>query len=1559
VNSAGKFNQQIEITMIKIFQWMKMAGSVMLLLIIPIMNAAAQDIIAAGGTTTAKYQATVNPGDGTPFSPAAEDYLKTTDNIYNNKYLLFNWANAAANGGAWLKFQCNTPAIVGLYSLTSANDAAARDPRNWTLEGSDDNVNWTTLDTRTNETFTARNQTRVFSISNATAYTYYRLSITANSGDGLFQMAEWRLFEAGAPEAPTNLTIATVSSDEVYLAWTDNSVREANYLIERSTDFSTYTTVATLGNSSTNYFDKGLQAGTTYLYRVSAVNTYGAGSASAGVSTLSSGASLVDITDDGGTLTAKFQSTSNDGSTPYTPVGENYVKITDNNNSTKYLIFAPLNTFQPYWVQYQGVRPYIVSKYTIVTANDAASRDPRNWTFEGSNDGSSWTVLDTKTNQTFGSRTTAYNFVISNSTAYTHYRINVTANNGATNILGQIGEFQIWGSATDAPAAPSNLSASASTASSIDLIWKDNSSNENGFEIGRSINGTSFTVIDTIPANSTSFIGYVSEGLSQNTTYYYRVRALGSSNFSHSVYTNTAQATTKVSLISPPTGAEATALSHTQVRVAWTDNSNDETGFQIEQSLNGTSFTLVKTVAAGVTADTLSGLNPVTKYYYRIRATGTPINSSYTNIVEVTTPVDPAWPLTPSGLSASAATNTEISLTWQDNSNNETGFRIERSLNGTVFTSIDTVNADVVNFNDVGLTHSTKYYYRVQSINASGAYGYTNIADATTLVDPALPVAPTALTATATSHTAINLTWTDPLTSANANNETGFQIERSLNGTAFTLLTTTAADVTAYSDNSLTPTTKYYYRVRAVNGTGNSPTYSNVADATTAADPAVPGTPGNLTVTAMSDSEIYLTWADNSTDEVLFEIERSLNGTAFTLIKTLGADTASYMDIGLTKNTKYYYRVRAKNSVNYSAYSAVKDATTTADVFKVYYDVTNDGGTTTAKYQSITNDGNPYSPPSEDYTKITDNSNSTKYLIFGNPAINFPYYIDYKCFKNTGYIVNRYTIVTANDAENRDPKDWTFEGSDDGETWVVLDTRTNQFNNPIVARSTPVDFTFTNSTAYSYYRFNVSANNGSTNILGQIAELQIWEAQPVAPFYSLSLVATTVSHDQVKLDWKDVADNEVGFEIERSIDSSAYELVHTTGANTTTYTDAGLSPLTKYFYRVRVKGTNSSSAYTHVAWATTKQHPDAPQAMSNVSATGISGSEIQLNWTDNSANESGFEIYQSLNGVTFTLLTTTAAGATSYVDQNLKVARRYYYKVRAVNASGVSQYSKTVSAVTTGANVAPTLDFIADQNICNTPNPQTIALTGISAVEQGQTVTLSVTSNNAAMFTELFVSPITNGQAQLSYTLKPGETGTALVSVTVKDDGEKNNNGNDTFTRTFIINVSPLAVTVTSSAPQFVRRGATIELTASGADTYEWLEGPGILSDNTAPTITVHPTQNFVYKVVGSTSSGCSATAEYIVKMQGDFKIDAGNILTPNGDGKNDSWIVWNINTFPNNEVKVFDTAGRLVFSVKNYGNDWDGTYNGSQLAEGVYYYFIDLGSGIPVAKGTLTLVRE
>jgi Fibronectin type III domain len=281
------------------------------------------------------------------------------------------------------------------------------------------------------------------------------------------------------------------------------------------------------------------------------------------------------------------------------------------------------------------------------------------------------------------------------------------------------------------PAAPSGLGASATSVNSITLTWIDNSNNETGFKIERAASATgTFTQISQVGAGSTTF---ADSGLAAATGYSYRVRATNSAG--DSAYSAVVSASTPATVAVPaaPSGLVASPTSTSSIALSWIDNSSNETGFKIERAASATgTFTQISQVGAGSTTFADSGLAAATGYSYRVRATNSAGDSAYSAVVSASTPATVTIPAAPSGLVASASVRNSIELSWIDNSNNETGFKIERGTSRGSFTQIATTSANVVNYRDAGLNASTTYYYQVRATNSAGDSAYTALALATT-----------------------------------------------------------------------------------------------------------------------------------------------------------------------------------------------------------------------------------------------------------------------------------------------------------------------------------------------------------------------------------------------------------------------------------------------------------------------------------------------------------------------------------------------------------------------------------------------------------------------------------------------------------------------------------------------------------------------------------------------------------------------------------------------------------------------------------------------------------
>ena len=279
--------------------------------------------------------------------------------------------------------------------------------------------------------------------------------------------------------------------------------------------------------------------------------------------------------------------------------------------------------------------------------------------------------------------------------------------------------------------------------------------------------------------------------------------------------------------------------------LTWIDNSNNETGFKIQRA-SDPSFTTGLTsftVGQNVTTYVDNTIQNNRTYSYRVLAsnlvgdtqvyagsTGFPTmtaDSAFSNVANVG--AASGVPAAPTLLGAVAQTGPQVSLTWRDNANNETGFVVERcaGVGCGNFAQIAAPgprnNTGNVTYVDNTVTAGTTYSYQVKAVNAAGPSAYTNIA---TVLVSAAPTAPTGFTVSVVKANGNNYTatlrWTDT-----SNNETGFTIQRATTATFTTGLTTLSATINATTlTNTVTRNTTYYFRIRA-NGTGGSSAWTN------------------------------------------------------------------------------------------------------------------------------------------------------------------------------------------------------------------------------------------------------------------------------------------------------------------------------------------------------------------------------------------------------------------------------------------------------------------------------------------------------------------------------------------------------------------------------------------------------------------------------------------------------------------------------------------------------------------------------------------------------------
>lgn len=332
------------------------------------------------------------------------------------------------------------------------------------------------------------------------------------------------------------------------------------------------------------------------------------------------------------------------------------------------------------------------------------------------------------------------------------------------------------------------------------------------------------------------------------------------------------------------TGLQVGVASSTSLLLEWTNNATDGTAIRVDRSTNGgSSWTdFYDSIDPSETSYLDDSLTTDQAYMYRLwtyngptqcvspsTVTGTPVSAP---------PSSPTAPSNPSALMQ--AVNTTIRVTWDDNSSNETGFKVWRSVNGGAYAVWHTTAAGVEQYDDGGLTLGYTYSYKISATNSAGDSAVTTPVTVNTL---GLPGTPTGLTAAIISATRVDLEWVYSDTPP-AGDESSFNVYRSVNGEAFALLAVNAAEDHTYSDLTVSAGSSYSYKVAAVNGAGTG------AQSAPAPVYLVPTAPSGLSYAVIGDEPFFIrfTWVDNSSGETGFNLYRDA-GLGFVYWVSVGA----------------------------------------------------------------------------------------------------------------------------------------------------------------------------------------------------------------------------------------------------------------------------------------------------------------------------------------------------------------------------------------------------------------------------------------------------------------------------------------------------------------------------------------------------------------------------------------------------------------------------------------------------------------------------------------------
>jgi hypothetical protein len=515
----------------------------------------------------------------------------------------------------------------------------------------------------------------------------------------------------------------------------------------------------------------------------------------------------------------------------------------------------------------------------------------------------------------------------------------------------------------------------------------------------------------------------------------------------------------------------------------------------------------------------------------------------------------------------------------------------------------------------------------------------------------------------------IQLTWTNPVPNP-GHDPTGIKILRSTDGANFSLLTTVFRQSTTYTDpGPFNYFQHYYYQVVATNQIGDSGPSNTI-------NVLVPIRPPALTVAGTGASSISLSWTAVGNDH--YEIQRSTDGTNFSVIATVPAFQTTYTDTGLTAG-QYVYRIHAFNvSPTADSLSPVQGAWVGA---VIDHSTPTLSGFTNAT--DLTVNGSAFVSPTEQLVRVTSAVNQAGSI-----------------FSNTRVTVGNFTNTF--DVRLHEGEQPNYA---DGFAFVL------QANSP-TALGQPAE-----GIGYRGIGNGVAVVFSTYPHVGDPSTSSVGLAlNGAAPFQRVDTLASGVL-----LDSQDIKQIDLGYDgttLTVRVEDILTHLVFTTSFAVNIAQRIGSD--TAY---VGFTGGSGSSGYWNIedilSWKFTSQVP-APGAPTALRETAFTSSAIDLAWNSNSFNQSGYEVQRSTDGTSFSPIATTTG--TSYEDEEVIPNIGYYYRVRALGNAGNSPYSGTLRAT------FPSPVLNQDQDIGTLGNP---TIPGSATFGTGALGTYAITASGS------------------------------------------------------------------------------------------------------------------------------------------------------------------------------------------------------------------------------------
>ena len=554
-----------------------------------------------------------------------------------------------------------------------------------------------------------------------------------------------------------------------------------------------------------------------------------------------------------------------------------------------------------------------------------------------------------------------------------------------------------------------------------------------------------------------------------------------------------------------------------------------------------------------------------------------------------------APPAAPSGLTATALTFNKIRLNWTDNSSNETGFEIARStsVNG-VYTSVGNAVANAVTYTDSGLTASTAYFYKIRSIRSGSESAFTTAASATTPAAPATPVAPGQLQAEAGANNSILLSWTD-----NSANETNFTIYRSNDGVTFGLLVTVAANSNAYTDLTTAANTRYYYYVAGINASGTGEPSNTV---TVKAGNEAPVLANLTNVFVKTDATVTedFTASDDPDDNVTVSI---VNKPSFIGVTNIGGNNFRLTISPNFDNVGWHtITVVAQDNGGSSSTKQILVSVADKNTRSVYVNIGNWGKVAPApwnNWEGVRSAGNILANL-KDENNITTPFSVTTVSGWASTTV-----IGHITGNNSGIAPD--AVLESGIWDNGPAKQLRFAGLNPAMKYNLQFVGSQNEGLPAT-----VEYVSGSQTAVldARYNTNISANlNGlvpdpggvilvtatrtGASLVSYLNAIVIEEISPsVSVLNPGHLYAEPLDRNRISLSWTDREDSENasgGYQLQRATDSlfSLNVATFNIAANVTSFTNTGLTPNVKYWYRIRALSGATYSEYSNRAKAIT------------------------------------------------------------------------------------------------------------------------------------------------------------------------------------------------------------------------------------------------------------------------------------------------------------------------------------------------------------------------------------